>query len=200
MEEQTAEETPGDDGLRLVLGLGNPGERYAGTRHNLGFRVVGELAARRGLVLDRLECNALVGGPAGGLLLAEPLTFMNRSGHAARCLVERHRLAAAALLVVYDEASLPLGRLRLRPGGSPGGHRGMESVIAALHSDQVPRLRLGIAGAEGPPAGDELVRFVLEPFAAAELGPVEEMIARAADACEAWIEAGTEAAMNRFNG
>jgi len=193
-----------DDGVtRLVLGLGNPGPKYADTRHNLGFRVVDALAARLGIAVDRMECNALVGGGGriGGaeVLLAKPLTYMNRSGHAARCLLERRGLEPPAVLVVYDEASLPLGRLRLRPAGSPGGHRGMESVIASLRTDQVPRLRLGIAPEGEPPGGDELVDFVLEPFARAERETAAEMVERAADACLAWLEEGAEAAMNRFN-
>ncbi len=195
------EETP----TRLVLGLGNPGPEYADTRHNLGFRVVDALAARLGAKVDRLECNALVGvggggeTGTGGVLLAKPLTYMNRSGHAARCLLERRGLAPAAALVVYDEASLPLGRLRLRPAGGPGGHRGMESVLAALRTEEVARLRLGIAPEGGAPPGEELVEFVLEPFAGDEREAAAAMVERAADACRAWLEEGVEAAMNRFN-
>lgn len=195
--------------MRIVLGLGNPGERYAGTRHNLGFEVVDALARRRSLAADRLECNSLVaagaasGGAGGEILLAKPLTYMNRSGHAAHCLVERHGAAVGEILVVYDEISLPLGRIRLRPSGGPGGHRGMESVISALADDRVARLRLGIGGegadGEPGPSGEELVGFVLDRFAADERPTVEEMIDRAADACDAWIADGVEAAMNRFN-
>lgn len=194
-----------DSATRLVLGLGNPGPKYADTRHNLGFRVVDALAGRLGLAVDRLECNALVGGgrmggpEAGGALLAKPLTYMNRSGHAARCLLERRGLAPAAVLVVYDEASLPLGRLRLRPAGGPGGHRGMESVIAALRTEEVARLRLGIAPEDGAPGGEELIDFVLEPFARDEREAAAAMVERAADACRAWLEEGAAAAMNRFN-
>jgi len=155
-----------------VVGLGNPGERYRGTRHNVGFRVVEELARRHGARLGTLECNALVGDfvrapaappppeveqAAGGVLLAQPLTYMNRSGYAVRCLVERHGLAPSDLLVVLDEVHLPLGRLRLRRSGSPGGHRGMESVVENLQSDEVPRLRLGVAGEGGAPEGRLLV-------------------------------------------
>ena len=159
--------------------------------------MVDELARRRGVRLEATECNAAVGRRAGvGLVLAQPHTWMNRSGFAARCLVERYGFELEDLLVVYDEVALPLGRLRLRPGGSPAGHRGLESVIAELRSDRVPRLRLGIAPAE-PPA--DLVGFVLAPFAAGELEAAEDMVRRAADACEAWIDEGVEAAMQRFN-
>lgn len=212
---------------RLILGLGNPGERYRDSRHNLGFRVVDELARRWHLSVDRLECGSRVGVREGGSadgrehpvaedspeerleksprngmrMLARPQTYMNRSGYAARCLVERHGLAPGDVLVVYDELALPLGRLRMRPGGSPGGHRGMESVVESLRTDRVPRLRLGITPEPGEsPSGEDRVRFVLEPFEPEEKEPVREMIRRAADACEAWLEDGIESAMSRFNG
>lgn len=180
----------------MVLGLGNPGGRYAATRHNLGFRVVDELARRRGVAVDAFECDALV-GEARPVLLAKPQTYMNRSGFAARCLVERRGLSPGDLLVVYDEVALPLGRVRVRPGGSPAGHRGIESVIAELRTDEVARVRLGIAPEE-PPA--DLADFVLAPFAAGEEEAAAAMVGRAADACEAWLAAGVEAAMSRFNG
>lgn len=184
---------------RLILGLGNPGEGYAETRHNVGFRTVEELARRRGLRLDRLECGALVGGDAE-VLLAKPQTWMNRSGHAARCLVERHGFAVEEVLVVYDDLALPVGRQRLRPGGSPAGHRGMESVADSLRTDRVPRLRLGVASPEGPPPAEEWTDFVLTPFAEEEREVVREVILRAAEACETWLREGLDAAMNRFNG
>ncbi|HWN41119.1 MAG TPA: aminoacyl-tRNA hydrolase [Thermoanaerobaculia bacterium] len=187
---------------RLILGLGNPGERYCDTRHNVGFFVVEELARRWGVRLDRRECNAFVGGPGGdqSTLLALPQTYMNRSGWAARCLLESHGLDPAGVLVVYDEVALPLGKLRLRKSGSPGGHRGLESVIENLRTDQVPRLRLGVSPEDGPPRGEDLVEFVLAPFPPGERETVEAMVARAADACEAWVKEGAEAAMMRFNG
>lgn len=184
---------------RVVLGLGNPGERYAATRHNVGFRVVEEIARRRGIRLAAGECNSRVGWD-GELMLAAPQTYMNRSGYAARCLVERHGFAADGILVVYDEVHLPLGRLRLRRRGSPAGHRGMESVLENLGSDGVARLRLGVAPEGGSPGGDELVEFVLAPFDAGEEETVAEVVRRAADACEAWAREGVEAAMQKFNG
>lgn len=184
---------------KLILGLGNPGERYRRTRHNLGFRVVDELARRAGVGVERLECGALV-GEGDGVLLAKPQTYMNRSGHAARCLVERHGFASSGLLVVYDDLALPLGRLRLRGKGGPGGHRGMESVLENLRTDEVPRLRLGIAPEAGAPSGEEQVEFVLEPFAEDEREAAQEIVERGADACRAWLEESLETAMNRFNG
>ncbi len=185
--------------VRLVLGLGNPGSRYERTRHNVGFRVVEELARRSELPLQELECNALV-ARAGNLTLAAPQTYMNRSGYAARCLLERRAITAQQLLVVYDEIHLRLGILRLRPSGSPAGHRGLESVLENLGTGLVPRLRLGVGGPEGPPPGSNLVDYVLAPFAETEEEQVEAMILRAADACEAWATEGAEAAMQGFNG
>jgi peptidyl-tRNA hydrolase, PTH1 family len=199
-----------------VLGLGNPGETYRATRHNVGFRVVEEVARRHGVRLSALECNCLVGelpadpptgpedGPGGSpvrppTLLALPQTYMNRSGHAARCLVERRGFAPAGVLVVYDEVSLPLGKLRLRRGGSPGGHRGIESIVEGLRTAEVPRLRCGVAGEGGPPAGEELADYVLGPFAPAEEEAVAAMVQRAADAVEAWLVQDIAAVMNAFN-
>lgn len=167
----------------------------------MGFRVVEELARRWGISADHLECNSLVGGGVDGRpWLARPQTYMNRSGYAARCLLERHGLDPAEILVVYDEVNLPLGRLRLRRAGSPAGHRGLESILENLRTDQIPRLRLGIAPEAGAPSGEGLPDFVLSPFAADEQETVAEMIRRAADACEVWLEEGAEAAMSRFNG
>src|SRR5690349_22027627 len=135
---------------RLILGLGNPGETYRDTRHNVGFRVVAELARRRAISLATVECNSLVGRlsgePDGEILLVQPQTYMNRSGYAARCFVERLEIDPASVLVVYDEINLPLGKLRLRRSGSPAGHRGLESVIENLRTAEIPRLRLGVAG------------------------------------------------------
>lgn len=195
--------------MHLILGLGNPGEEYRATRHNVGFRVVEELARRWQVSLDQLDCNALAGRTRAGealegertVLLAKPQTYMNRSGYAARCFAERYGIDPAAVLVVYDEVNLPLGKLRLRRSGSPAGHRGLESVIENLRTAEVPRLRLGVAPEEGRPSGgEELVEFVLSPFAPEELETVEEMVKRAADACETWVREGAEAAMGRFNG
>lgn len=183
---------------RLILGLGNPGDRYARTRHNLGFRVVSELARRRDLGPPRLECNALV-TETDGLILAAPQTYMNRSGYAARCLVEKRDLESGDLLVVYDEVSLPLGKMRFRPQGGPGGHRGMESVIQNLRTEEVPRLRLGIVGEGGAPPAEALADYVLMPFDREEEEVVEEMIVRAADACDCWLSESDDVVMNRFN-
>ncbi|MDA8016899.1 MAG: aminoacyl-tRNA hydrolase [Thermoanaerobaculia bacterium] len=185
--------------MRIVAGLGNPGKRYAGTRHNVGFRVVRELARRRGVQAFDEACGSLIARADDRPALVMPQTYMNRSGFALRCLAERHQLETGAFLVVYDEVHLPLGALRLRPKGSPAGHRGLESVLENLGTDEVPRLRLGVGAAEGPPDGADLVDFVLSNFEESEQETVEVMIQRAADACEIWAIEGSDAAMQRFN-
>ncbi len=191
---KTAEETP----TRLLVGLGNPGHRYEGTRHNVGFRVIDEVARRRGSAPDRVECNSLIA--LGDPILAKPQTYMNRSGFAVRCLSERYGVAAENCLVIYDDVHLPLGRLRLRTAGSPGGHRGMESVINNVRTEGIPRLRLGVGRLDGAPEGEDLVDYVLEPFEVEERHDAESLILRAADACEAWLEEEPQQVMNRFNG
>jgi PTH1 family peptidyl-tRNA hydrolase len=181
--------------LRLVVGLGNPGPEYAGTRHNLGFRVVEEVARRRALGSWSPLCAALV-ARGGDLLLARPQTFMNRSGLAVRCLAEREELGPAEILVVFDDLALPLGRLRLRSAGGSGGHRGMASILEQLRSDELPRLRLGIGPA---PAGEDLAKWVLGPFEEVEREAVEAAVRCGADACEAWLEEDLERVAARFN-
>lgn len=184
--------------MKIILGLGNPGERYEATRHNVGFRVLDELVRRAGAAFDTDQCRSdTVALP--DVLLAKPRTFMNRSGYAARCLLERHDLESTDLLVVYDEVRLPLGTLRLRTKGSPAGHRGLESVLENLGTDEVARLRLGVGPTEGePPAA--LSDFVLGGFLPAEHDVARLMIERAADACSSWMGDGADAAMQRFNG
>ena len=194
----SAEETVAD-GDRLIVGLGNPGAEYEQTRHNLGFRVVGVLARRRKTALGRLECRSLVGESAE-VFLAAPQTYMNRSGYAVRCLIERRKVGPEQVLVVYDDVDLPLGRLRLRPRGGPGGHRGMESIVQNLQTEEIPRLRLGVAPEDLDLSDSDLVDFVLSKFDADEEESVQELIERAADACEYWLREGNEATMNRFNG
>jgi len=184
--------------LRLVAGLGNPGSRFVGTRHNIGFLVVDELASRRAVRFEREECNSLV-ATDGDLLIAKPLTFMNRSGYAMRCLLERHDVDPVDVLVIYDEVRLPLGRLRLRRGGEPAGHRGMESIVRNLQTTEVPRLRLGVGPEESELPGSRLTDYVLSTFTADEAKAADEMVARAADAVEVWLDEGVDQAMNLFN-
>ena len=187
------------DRCRLIVGLGNPGERYRRTRHNLGFRVLDRFADKAASGARAIECNSLV-SRRQTLILAWPQTYMNRSGFSVRCLFERYQLETADLLVVYDDTALPLGVIRARGQGSPGGHRGMESVIQNLRTDKVARLRLGVAPAQGLSEGEDLSDYVLSDFDEQELEDVDEMIQRAVAACECWLEEGMEPTMNRFNG
>jgi PTH1 family peptidyl-tRNA hydrolase len=183
----------------LVLGLGNPGAEYEGTRHNRGREVVEELARRRGVTLSLGHCQTRF-ALDGELVLATPETFMNRSGYAARCLVERYGLDPARLLVVFDDIYLPLGALRLRTSGGAGGQKGMASVLECLRTQEIARLRLGIAPLDPLPEAElDRVEFVLAPFGPGEQAKASEQVARAVEACETWLAAGAAEAMNRFN-
>jgi PTH1 family peptidyl-tRNA hydrolase len=185
--------------MRLVLGLGNPGERYARTRHNVAWRVLDTLAERHGAT-PGTECREYrtrvvrLGGD--GVELMEPLTWMNLSGEALERWRREREFDPAALLVVSDDVYLPLGTLRLRAGGSSGGHRGLESLEAALGTREFARLRVGVGAAEDSAA---LREHVLDEFAPDDVPVLEEAIRRAADAVECWVSEGLLAAMNRFN-
>jgi len=185
--------------MKLIAGLGNPGAEYARTRHNVGFRVVELLAERWRIPINRYLLRTLYGrgrlGPEE-VILAKPLTYMNRSGDAVAALLWHFGLGPADLLVVYDDVALPLGRLRLRGRGSAGGHRGMASIIERLGSEDFPRLRLGVGT---PPPGVALPDYVLSPFPPAEEAEVEGLLARAGQAVEFFVTLGLEAAMNRIN-
>jgi len=183
--------------IELVLGLGNPGPSYAETRHNVGFRVVDELARRNGCGgWDRHpSCEIQPLAIAGGVLSAKPLTYMNRSGDAAGWLMERYALDPERILVVVDDIDLPIGRLRLRKHGGPGTHNGLRDLCDAV-GNGFARLRVGVRGEE---VWDDLAAFVTDPFAAHELEDVDRAIVRAADAVEAVITDGLDTAMNRFN-
>ncbi len=185
-----------------MVGLGNPGARSVRTRHNVGFRVLEELAARHGLTWTTgsraRTCQGRVDGVSVGLV--QPLEFMNRSGAVARGALEELGLERPdQVLVVLDDADLPLGRLRLRPRGGDGGHRGLRDVLAELGSDDVPRLRFGIGRPEGDDAPAETTDWVLGEFTEAEERVLAEAVPRAADAVECCFSEGVTVAMNRFN-
>ncbi len=185
--------------MKLLVGLGNPGAQYRGTRHNIGFMVVDELAARHRVAFDTSPAEALtarVRTLADGVLLAKPLTFMNLSGHAVAGLVRFYKIAPADVLVIYDEIALPLGRLRVRARGSHGGHNGLRSIIEQLGTRDIPRLRIGVG--RGDPRRD-LAAHVLAKFDRDERGAVEAAVTRAADAAEQFATDGIEWVMNRFN-
>jgi PTH1 family peptidyl-tRNA hydrolase len=183
--------------VKLIVGLGNPGSKYEGTRHNVGFDVVDEYARRRGLTFGSSPADALMARERGpDVILAKPLTFMNLSGGAVGTLSRYYRVNHDDILVVVDDANLPLGRLRARPEGSDGGHNGLKSVIAELGTQEFPRLRLGV-GRGG--LGRELVGHVLSRFEKDERGKIEELVTRAADAAEVFVEEDILTVMNRFN-
>ncbi|MCL2182489.1 MAG: aminoacyl-tRNA hydrolase [Chitinispirillia bacterium] len=185
----------------LVFGLGNPGGKYAGTRHNIGFEVIDRLCAVDTLVSPSKEiceavCRLMMCGPGKKpVLFVKPLTYMNLSGDAVGALVRRYGLTAADCLVVVDDFNIPLGKLRFRKDGSPGGHNGLKSISAAIGSDY-PRLRVGI----GPlPAGISIIDFVLGRFEDSGREEVDKVIKVAADAVDFMIENGIDTAMNKYN-
>jgi PTH1 family peptidyl-tRNA hydrolase len=185
---------------RLVAGLGNPGLRYARTRHNAGFMVADALAREAGappwMVRCRsLVCQARLGGEA--VVLAKPLTYMNLSGQAVRLLLDEQGLAPGGLVLVLDDLNLPFGRIRVRSRGSAGGHRGLESVISALGSQEFPRVRLGVGEAVMPP---DKAAFVLSEFPTGNEEMLNDLIGRAASAVRMILSEGVAEAMAAFNG
>ena len=185
--------------MRLIVGLGNPGPEYVWTPHNLGFLAVDELAERGGIRVERPEAKALVGlGRLAGydVILAKPQTYMNLSGVSVRELLEKYELGIDDLLVMWDEVQLPLGTIRIHTGGSAGSHNGAQSIISALGTEDLVRLRLG-CGPEHPVSSRR--DHVLRPMRKAELEIASEMIAEAADAIEVILKEGIGPAMNRFN-
>lgn len=187
-----------ENDVKLVVGLGNPGARYTNTRHNVGFMVLDRLARRAGAPLTRRQCGALVAvAKVAGqrACLTKPQTYMNLSGEAVACLLRYYKVSPADLLVVYDDRDLPLGRIRLREKGSAGGHRGVESIIAALGTSDLPRLRIGI----GRPSEMDAVDHVLGGFSAEERPTAETALDRAVEAVECALQEGLAVAMNRYN-
>lgn len=188
--------------MRLVVGLGNPGREYEGTRHNAGFEVVERIAARKGLPFERLRSGwlkrtlgewALDRGAGFGLL--KPQTFMNRSGEAVVEAAKRLGVEAGSVLAVSDDIALPPGALRIRAQGSSGGHKGLQSIADHLGTEAFPRLRVGIGPAKGDPAD-----YVLSAIPKGERAMLEESFGRAAEAVELWLRTGDlERCMNEFN-
>jgi peptidyl-tRNA hydrolase, PTH1 family len=189
-------------GMRVIIGLGNPGQQYARSRHNAGFRVVDAFARKFRIDFDTHEKDAMTGrGRVGGgaVLVAKPQTFMNNSGHAARLLLAAYGERPDDLMIVYDEVDLPLGAIRIRPSGSSGTHNGMRSIVEALATESFPRLRFGVRGERYAETG-ELRDYVLDDFDADEEGAVEETIGRAVDALVLFARGDLRRAMNTFNG
>ena len=183
----------------LVAGLGNPGERYAASPHNLGFMVVDRLAARHAIRVTRPECQALVGpGTIAGkpVMLAKPQTVMNLSGVAVKQLLEKYEIQTADLTVVYDELDLPWGTLRIRPGGSAAGHNGAKDIIAKLGTQEFPRIRLGVHPGSPLESG---AGYLLSRMSRQQDETLDAFIDLAADAAESVIAEGVAMSMTRFN-
>jgi PTH1 family peptidyl-tRNA hydrolase len=183
--------------MKLVVGLGNPGRRYAGTRHNIGYDVLDLLAGRHRLDWESAPADAIMAKwRAAGALLAKPLTFMNLSGHAVGDLLRFFKVDLADLLVVVDDVNLELGRLRARQAGSAGGHNGLKSLIQLLGTDDFARVRIGVGRGD---ARRDLGDHVLATFDPSEREVVAETLSRAADAVELFITEGIGPVMNRYN-
>jgi PTH1 family peptidyl-tRNA hydrolase len=185
--------------MKLVVGLGNPGAKYEGTPHNVGFAAIDLLARRHGLQWEAAPhgIHALIARWTGRhAVLAKPLTFMNLSGTAVAALAHFYKVEVPELLVVVDEVQLETGRIRIRPDGSAGGHNGLKSIVAALGTMQYPRLRIGVGRGD---SRRDLADHVLAKFEPGERKIVEDSVARAADAVEVVVAEDVQAAMNRFN-
>lgn len=185
--------------MKLVVGLGNPGEEYRGTRHNLGFMVVEELARRHRVHKQEYKHKAVLAWiqyKGEMVVLAKPLTYMNLSGMAVKPLVSSLKVGPGELLVIYDDMDLELGRIRIRPGGGSGGHRGLISIIGSLGTGEFHRLRIGIGR---PPEGEEVIDHVLSRFDRGEEIIIKAAIDKASDAVQEWIREGIVKAMNSYN-
>ncbi len=187
--------------MYLIVGLGNPGSEYEGTRHNVGFLLIDKLAADAGVTVKRRECHSLVGSGAiegRRSKLVKPQTFMNLSGEAVACLIAKDELAEAgkSLIVVSDDLALPFGTIRLRARGSAGGHNGLKSIIAALGTNEFIRLRIGIQPEH--PVSDAR-KFVLDEFAAVERRALKEILERSAEAVRSVLRDGIAKAMSLYN-
>src|SRR5262245_32370792 len=182
--------------MKIVVGLGNPGRQYAGTRHNVGFDVIDCLAAGPGVTVFKERFGALAAeAMADGLLLLKPLSFMNLSGRSVRQVVDFYKLPLEDLLVVCDDFALPLGKLRMRTRGSHGGHNGLRNIQEHLGTTVYPRLRIGVGGPDA-----DAIDHVLGKFKPGERGAMADAIGRAVQAILTWAREGAGASMNRFNG
>ena len=186
--------------MKLIVGLGNPGERYFGTRHNVGFNVVDLVAKQRGIVFESCAVDAVLAKERGfgaTVMLAKPTTYMNLSGVAVRDLCHYYRVDHGDLLVVADDVNLPLGKLRIRRHGSDGGHNGFGSIIDLLSTDRFDRLRLGVGRGDGR---SDLASYVLNRFEQEESKEIDRAIERAAFAIDVFLKHGTDTMMEQFNG
>jgi len=184
----------------LLVCLGNPGREYENTRHNIGFMAADELERRTGAKINRLRWRALSGEvQVGGqrVLALKPQTYMNLSGEAVKLAGGFYKIPPDHVLVISDDVSLPLGKLRVRAGGSAGGHNGLKNIIAHLGTDQFPRIRVGVGAPQNPE--HDMVNWVIGKFPPSELKTVSEAVGRAVDAALCLIEHGVQESQNRFN-
>jgi PTH1 family peptidyl-tRNA hydrolase len=181
--------------IRLVAGLGNPGPEYTFTRHNIGFLVLDAVADRTGVKWEKSAKWGALWTKFGDVILVKPMTYMNRSGEPLGAVARFHKVEPQEIFAVLDDFALPLGRLRLRPDGSSGGHNGLESILTQFGTEEIPRLRIGI----GHAPGEASVDYVLGRFFDEERPMVESTVNRAADAVKCAIDNGLVSAMNTFN-
>jgi peptidyl-tRNA hydrolase, PTH1 family len=197
--------------MKLIVGLGNPGKQYVGTRHNIGFEAVDALARRLALTsksgefekLARanfdglaMDANVSLAGASEKVMLLKPMTYMNLSGKSVQAAAAFYRVAPSDLMIVLDDLALPCGKLRIRAGGSSGGHNGLKDIERALGTDQYPRLRIGL---DAPPQFVPGKDYVLQPFTAEQRKAIEPALEKSAAALMTWMEKGVVAAMNAFN-
>ncbi|PPD58885.1 aminoacyl-tRNA hydrolase [Dehalogenimonas etheniformans] len=189
--------------MKLIVGLGNPGREYSGTRHNIGFAVLSELARKHGINFDKRCCHSRAGEGRIGeqlVVLAKPQTYMNLSGDAVAALARKYKIKPADILVVHDDLDLPLGKIRIRANGSAGGHNGLKSIIASIGSMDFGRLKIGIGRPETPDSDrSEVIDHVLSDFDSSDRKIAEETIDRSVEGIETIIALGLEGAMNRYN-
>jgi len=193
--------------MKLIVGLGNPGRKYANNRHNIGFMCLNRFARRHGIRFDKRQCQARIGsGEVAGnkVIVARPQTFMNRSGEAVSRLVKRFEVGLDNLIVIHDDLDLPLGKIRIRPGGSAAGHKGINSIITHLGSEDFVRIRIGIGR---PPitevstetSEDDIIDYVLSDFTPEEKRVITEAISQVSEAIYCLLTEGLVTTMNRYN-
>jgi PTH1 family peptidyl-tRNA hydrolase len=193
--------------MKLIVGLGNPGKAYAHSRHNIGFRCINYLAKLYAIPVKKHQCHSQIGtGKIAGVevLLAKPKTFVNMSGEAVGRLMHKYNIPVNDLLIIYDDLDLPLGKIRIRHGGSAGGHKGIKSIISAIGNQDFPRIKVGIGrptDKDDTPISDEeaIVGYVLSDFIPAEDRIIKPAVSRVAEAVQCFLAEDIIAAMNKFN-
>jgi PTH1 family peptidyl-tRNA hydrolase len=184
--------------MRAIVGLGNPGEKYEHTRHNVGFDVISIIAAKLNAPIKKLKFQGVIGETQLGgdkLVLIKPQTFMNLSGNSIYEIVRFYKIEPDHVIVIYDDLDLPVGTVRIRKQGGTGGHNGMKSIIYQLQTEEFPRIRIGI----DKPEGDEVIDYVLHDFLKSEQEPIFEALQKAALAVECMIRENVDMAMNKYN-